>query len=105
MKEYRDDIGRRVLQIESLAFLYQRDGYNWLQRHWLNIRHKIAIRRAEIIMVPDPQTAYELEKYYFVPRETIVVETSRSAQNIRGNCRWNPFSVLCTYLRHKKPRL
>ena len=26
-------------------------------------------------MVPDPQTAYELEKYYFVPRETIVVES------------------------------
>ena len=75
MKEYRDDIGRRVLHIESLAFLYQREDYNWLQRHWLSIRHKIAICRADIIMVPDPQTAYELEKYYFVPRETIVVES------------------------------
>ena len=75
MKEYREDIGRRVLHIESIAFLYQREGYNWLQRHWLNIRHKIAICRADIIMVPDPQTAYELEKYYFVPRETIVVES------------------------------
>ena len=74
MKEYRDHEGRRVLQIESLAFLYQREGYGWIQRHWLNIRHKRAIRRADIIMVPDPQTAYELEKYYFVPRETIVVE-------------------------------
>lgn len=79
MKEYRNHEGRRVLQIESLAFLYQREGYNWLQRHWLNIKHKRAIRRADIIKVPDPQTAYELEKYYFVPRETIVVEGNEFA--------------------------
>lgn len=74
MKKYRDNEGRRVVEVDSLAFLYERYGYSWLKRHVLNRRHKRALRRADVVTAPDAEVAYEIEKYYFIPKETVTVK-------------------------------
>ena len=78
MKKYRDNEGRRVVEVDSLAFLYERYGYSWLKRHVLNRWHKRALKRADIVAASDAEVAYEIEKYYFIPKETVTVQGKRS---------------------------
>lgn len=73
MKKYRNNEGRRVVEVDSLAFLYERYGYSWLKRHVLNRRYKRALKRADIVTAPDAEVACEIEKYYFIPKETVTV--------------------------------
>ena len=73
MKKYRDNEGRRVVEVDSLAFLYERYGYSWLKRHVLNRRHKRALKRSDFVTAPDAEVAYEIEKYYFIPKEMVIV--------------------------------
>ena len=65
MKKYKDNEGRRVVEVDSLAFLYERYGYSWLKRHIMNRRHKRALKRADVITA---------EKYYFIPKETVHIK-------------------------------
>lgn len=74
MKKYKDNEGRRVVEVDSLAFLYERYGYSWLKRHIMNRRHKRALKRADVITAPDAEVAYEIEKYYFIPKETVHIK-------------------------------
>lgn len=74
MKKYKDNEGRRVVEVDSLAFLYERYGYSWLKRHIMNRRHKRALKRADVITAPDAEVAYEIEKYYFIPKESVTVK-------------------------------
>lgn len=78
MKKYRNEDGKKVVEVDSLAFLYQRYGYSWLKRHILNRRHKRALKRADIITAPDTEVAYEIEKYYFIPKESVRIENRQS---------------------------
>ena len=62
------------MEVDSLAFLYERYGYSWLKRHIMNRRHKRALKRADVITAPDAEVAYEIEKYYFIPKETVHIK-------------------------------
>ncbi len=73
MKKYKNSEGKRVVEVDSLAFLYQRYGYSWLRRHILNRRHKRALKHSDIIEAPDAEVAYEIEKYYFIPKERVKI--------------------------------
>lgn len=70
--------GSKVAQIDDLSFLSDRNHrYNWLQRHYYNIRFKRACRKADIILACNKNVANDIAKYYFIPRSKIVIRQSQ----------------------------
>jgi len=76
MKKYRDSqTGKRILEVYDLSFLSERDsGYGWVKLHFNHFRLKFFLKRADRIYVPDCTLAIDLVRYYFVPKEKIVVD-------------------------------
>ena len=73
MRSYIDNNGKKVVEIDDLSFLKDRDHrYNWFQRHWRHHRIRLAVRKADIVIVPDHETAFDAVRYYFIPKEKIV---------------------------------
>lgn len=76
MHLYTDDSGKKVLVVEDLSFLGDRDHpYGWLKRHFLHFRMHIALRRADSVVAADDSVAYDLSRYYFVPKERISLKS------------------------------
>ena len=76
LKKYRNKkTGQRVIELEDLSFLFDRNRFNWLSRHFYNYRCKKACRKADKILVPNEQLAYEVTKYYFVPKYKIYLNS------------------------------
>lgn len=78
MKKYRDrKIGKLTLEVYDLSFLKEKEHpYGWFKRHFLHFRLKIALQNVDIIYVPDTITGIDLVRYYFVPKDKIVVNTN-----------------------------
>ena len=75
MRKYTDKQGRKVIEVGDISYLKEREHrYNWFQRHWHHHRLRIAIKSADIIIVPDPETAVDVVRYYFVPKDKIVIK-------------------------------
>ena len=69
--------GKKVAHVEDLSFLSDREHrYNWLQRHYFNIRDKRACRKADSIIVSDQSVADDIVRYYFIPRSKIIIRQS-----------------------------
>ena len=78
LKKYRNkQTGQRVIEVEDLSFLFDRNRFNWISRHFYNYRHKKACKKADKVIVPNEQLAYELTKYYFVPKYKIFLENRK----------------------------
>ena len=76
MRIYIDKKGRRVIEVNDLSYLKERDHrYNWFQRHWRHHRIRISIKKADIVVVPDPETAFDVGRFYFIPKEKIVIRS------------------------------
>lgn len=75
MKKYRDKLsGKRIVEVRDLSFLRERQHrYGWIRRHYHSFRYKRACRRADVIVVPDDQTAFDVSRYYFIPKSKIRV--------------------------------
>ncbi len=75
MKKYIDpDTGRHIVETEELSFLRERNHrYGWLQRHIRHHRLRIALKKADIVIVPDPVTSDDIHRFYFIPREKIII--------------------------------
>lgn len=74
--------GHKVAPVEDLSFLSQRHHrYNWLQRHYYNIRYKRACRKADYVIVNNDDVANDVVKYYFIPRSKIVIRRSRDKRH------------------------
>ena len=74
MKKYTDKDGRRVIEVEDLTFISDRDyPYNWFQRHFHHHRLRLALKKADIVVAADPQVAVDLVRYYFIPKDMIVI--------------------------------
>lgn len=86
MKKYKDSkTGKIILEVNDLSFLKEKDHpYGWFKRHFLHFRLKIALLKADVIYVCDATTGIDLVRYYFVPKEKIVVNV-----HIKGNPRSN----------------
>ena len=67
--------GEKVLEIYTLDFISDRNhGYGWLGLHFRHFRIKLLLKWADKVYVPDYDVAIDLVKYYFYPRENIVVD-------------------------------
>lgn len=76
MRRYIDKEGRRVIEINDLSYLKERDHrYNWFRRHWHHHRIRISIKKADIVVVPDPETAIDVGRFYFIPKERIIIRS------------------------------
>lgn len=66
--------GKKVAHVEDLSFLSDREHrYNWLQRHYYNIRFKRACRKADRIIASSANVADDIAKYYLIPRSKIII--------------------------------
>ena len=74
MKKYTDNEGRRVVEVGDLSYLKEREHhYNWFQRHYHHHRLRIALKKADLVIVSTPDTAIDVVRYYFVPKDKIKV--------------------------------
>ena len=74
MKKYTDNEGRRVVEVGDLSYLKERDHhYNWFQRHYHHHSLRIALKKADLVVVSTPETAVDVVRYYFVPKDKIKV--------------------------------
>ena len=74
MKKYTDNEGRRVVEVGDLSYLKEREHhYNWFQRHYHHHRLRIALKKADLVIVSTPETAIDVVRYYFVPKHKIKV--------------------------------
>lgn len=75
MKVYRDGAGKRVLEVDDLSFLGDRDHpYGWFRRHMLHFRMHLELRRADRVVACSEVVAADLVRYYFVPKERISIK-------------------------------
>lgn len=74
MKKYTDKEGRKVIEVEDLSYLTDRDHhYNWFQRHYHHHRLRLALKKADIVIVPDQNTATDVRRFYFIPKDKIII--------------------------------
>ncbi len=71
MKRYTNNSGEKVVLVEDLSFLSDRQHFNWLQRHYRNIRHRRACRKSDVILAANEKVATDIVKYYFIPKSRI----------------------------------
>ena len=75
MRRYVDrTTGERMLEVSELSFLKEREHpYGWFKRHRLHIAIHMALRWADKVMASDEETANDLARFYFIPKETIEI--------------------------------
>lgn len=74
MKKYTDNEGRRVVEVGDLSYLKEREHhYNWFQRHYHHHSLRLALKKADLVIVSTPETAIDVVRYYFVPKDKIKV--------------------------------
>lgn len=74
MKKYTDKEGRNVIEVDDLTFIGDRDyPYNWFQRHFHHHRLRLSLKKADLVVAADTRVAVDLVRYYFVPKERIVI--------------------------------
>lgn len=74
----KDKDGCRVLEIYSLSFISDRDHkFGWFGLHYRHFSIKILLKWADKVYVPDCSVAVDLVRYYFYPKEKIVVDRTR----------------------------
>ena len=76
MKKYKDKkSGKRVVEVGDLSFISDRNhGYGWLRLHLKHHRLRRALKRADKVIAADQQSAKDVVKYYFVPKDKIVLK-------------------------------
>ncbi len=74
-RRYADpEAGKTVLEITDLQFLKDpAHRYNWFQRHFRHHWLKWALRHSDVIAAADEATAFDIHRFYFVPKERIEV--------------------------------
>lgn len=73
MKCYTEN-GIRVVEIDDRSFISDRSHkLGWLGLHWRHFRIKIALSRADKVIVSSEQVAYDVSRYYFFPKDRIFI--------------------------------
>lgn len=72
MKKYTDNEGNKVVEVDDLSFLSDREHYyNWFQTHYHHLILRTALRKADVIIAADQKIAEELIRYYPISRNKI----------------------------------
>lgn len=76
MKKYKDkDTGVKVVEVSDLSFLKERNHrYGWFRRHYKHQRLRRALKKAGRIIASDSEVATDIVRYYFVPKDKIVLK-------------------------------
>ena len=77
MIKYKDKATRkRVVEVNDLSYLSDRDHpYNWFQRHFHHHRLRISLKKADIVIAGNETVATDLVRYYFLPKDKIVLKS------------------------------
>lgn len=77
MKKYTDKNGRRVVEVDDLSYLVEREHpYNWFQIHFHHHRLRMALKKADLVIASSPEVATDIVRFYFVPKDKITLRTS-----------------------------
>ena len=75
MRKYKDGEGRRIVEVDDLSYLGDRNhGYSWFQLHWKHHTTGWAVRKADIVYVPNETVAKDVVRYYLIPKEKVVIK-------------------------------
>lgn len=76
IKIYRNNkTGQRIAEVYDVSFISDRNhGLGWFRLHIRHFSIKILLKWADKIYVPDYDVAMDLVKYYFYPRQKIVID-------------------------------
>ena len=76
MKKYKDyKAKKKVVEVHDLSFLSDRNhSYGWVRRHYRHHKLRRALKKAEKIIASNPKVATDIVRYYFVPREKIILK-------------------------------
>ena len=65
------------MEVTDLSFLKEKDHpYGWFKRHFLHFRLKLALQKVDIIHVSNTATGIDLVRYYFIPKDKIIVNAN-----------------------------
>jgi len=87
MKKYTDaKTGEKIVEVYDLSFLRDRNHpYSWLKRHFLHFRLKFALWKADRVYAKDTIIGVDLVRYYFVPKEKIIVNINLKSPSDRAS--------------------
>ncbi len=77
MIKYTDSAtGRKVVEVSDLSYLSDRNHpYSWFQLHCRHHRLRRSLKKADIVIARDETVAKDLVRYYFLPKEKIVLKS------------------------------
>lgn len=71
-------ISKRHIEVNDLSFLSDRDHrYGWFRRHYKHHRLRRALKKQRQIIASNPQVAYDLRRFYFLPKERITLRQNQ----------------------------
>ena len=76
IKIYKDPrTGSRIVEIYDLSYIDNRNHeFGWFGLHFRHFRTHLLLKWADKVYVPDCDVAIDLVRYYFYPRQNIVVD-------------------------------
>ena len=77
MKIYTDKAtGQKIVEVTDISFLSEREHpYNWFKRHMIHHRLRLALKRVDKVIVHNSQTAENIHRFYFIPKDHIMIES------------------------------
>lgn len=65
-------ISKRHIEVNDLSFLSDRNHrYGWIRRHFKHHLLRRALKKNKAIIASNPAVAYDLRRFYFIPKERI----------------------------------
>ncbi len=65
---------KKVVEVHDLSFLSDRNHrYGWLKRHYRHHLLRRALKKSRVIIASNPDVAKDLTRYYFIPKNRIIV--------------------------------
>lgn len=71
-------ISKRQIEVNDLSFLSDRDHrYGWIRRHYKHHRLRRALKKQRTVIASNPEVAYDLRRFYFLPKERITLRQNQ----------------------------
>ena len=71
-------ISKRLIEVNDLSFLSDRDHrYGWIRRHYKHHRLRRALKKQKAVIASNPEVAYDLRRFYFLPKERITLRQNQ----------------------------